>query len=79
MIIPLYQAEIAHPSIRGAVTGLQQFMLGIGALVASWTTYGCNRNFPASSSAQWRVSLGIQIFPAVVLAALIMLFPESPR
>lgn len=34
MIVPLYQAEIAHPSIRGRVTSLQQFMLGIGALVA---------------------------------------------
>lgn len=34
MIIPLYQAEIAHPSIRGRITGLQQFMLGIGAAVA---------------------------------------------
>ncbi|KAK4909036.1 hypothetical protein LTR49_022135 [Elasticomyces elasticus] len=79
MIIPLYQAEIAHPSIRGSVTALQQFMLGIGALVASWTTYGCNRNFPDDSSRQWRVSLGIQIVPAGVLAMLIMLFPESPR
>lgn len=35
MIVPLYQAEIAHPSIRGRITGLQQFMLGIGATVAS--------------------------------------------
>jgi MFS family permease len=34
MIIPLYQAEIAHPLIRGRITGLQQFMLAIGALVA---------------------------------------------
>jgi MFS family permease len=34
MIIPLYQAEIAHPSIRGRITGLQQFMLAIGATVA---------------------------------------------
>lgn len=34
MIIPLYQAEIAHPQIRGRITGLQQFMLGIGAAVA---------------------------------------------
>ncbi|KAJ9149235.1 Major facilitator superfamily domain, general substrate transporter [Pleurostoma richardsiae] len=30
MIIPLYQAELAHPEIRGFITGLQQFMLGIG-------------------------------------------------
>lgn len=35
MIVPMYQAEISHPSIRGRVTGLQQFMLGIGAVVAS--------------------------------------------
>lgn len=29
-LAPLYQAEIAHPSIRGRLTTLQQFMLGIG-------------------------------------------------
>lgn len=40
MIIPLYQAEISHPSIRGRVTSLQQLMLGIGALVA------CESRFP---------------------------------
>ncbi|KAF9870734.1 hypothetical protein CkaCkLH20_11836 [Colletotrichum karsti] len=31
MIVPLYQAELAHPSIRGTVTALQQLMIGIGA------------------------------------------------
>ena len=40
MIVPLYQAELAHPSIRGRVTALQQFMLGIGALAAAWISYG---------------------------------------
>ncbi|KAF2764372.1 MFS putative major facilitator superfamily transporter [Teratosphaeria nubilosa] len=79
MIIPLYQAELAHPDIRGRVTALQQFMLGIGALVASWVAYGCYTNFPASTSKQWRISLGIQLIPAGFLAALILLFPESPR
>lgn len=79
MIIPLYQAEIAHPSIRGMVTALQQFMLGIGALVASWTTFGTNKNFADDSDLQWRLALGIQNVPAVILACLIMFFPESPR
>ncbi|KAJ2985955.1 hypothetical protein NUW58_g5262 [Xylaria curta] len=69
--------EISHPSIRGRVTSLQQFMLGIGALIAGWTTYGCYTNL--KNDAQWRVPLAIQIVPAVVLAALILLFPESPR
>ena len=79
MIIPPYQAEISHPDIRGRVTALQQFMLGIGALVASWVTYGCNRDIPVSNSGQWRISLGIQMIPAGILALLILLFPESPR
>ncbi|KAL9535821.1 MFS-type transporter [Sphaerulina musiva] len=79
MIVPLYQAELAHPSIRGRVTALQQFMLGIGALVASWVSYATYTYIPASSSQQWRISLGIQVIPAGFLAALIMLFPESPR
>ena len=46
MIIPLYQAEIAHPSIRGRITGLQQFMLAIGATVAGRCLFSY-RNIPA--------------------------------
>ena len=76
MIVPLYQAELAHPSIRGRVTALQQFMLGVGALCAAWISYGTLLGFADSNAAQWRVSLGLQIIPAAVLGALIMLFPE---
>lgn len=79
MIVPLYQAELAHPSIRGRITALQQFMLGVGALCASWISYGTFIGFPTSSTKQWRIPLGIQIVPAVVLGSLILLFPESPR
>ncbi|KAI8633981.1 MFS sugar transporter-like protein [Xylariaceae sp. FL1651] len=70
-------SEISHPSIRGRITSLQQFMLGIGALLAGWITYGCYTNL--KNDGQWRIPLGIQIIPAAVLAALILLFPESPR
>ena len=79
MIIPLYQAELAHPSIRGRITALQQFMLGVGSLAAAWISYGTYVGFAPDNNAQWRTSLGIQVLPAVVLAALILLFPESPR
>ncbi|KAK2752808.1 hypothetical protein FQN55_005940 [Onygenales sp. PD_40] len=79
MIVPLYQAELCHPSIRGRVTALQQFMLGVGALCASWISYGTYVGFSHTDDAQWRVSLGLQVVPAVILGALIMLFPESPR
>lgn len=77
MIVPLYQAELAHPDIRGLVTGLQQFMLGIGGVCGSWISYGTYVSF--TDNRQWRIPLGIQIVPAALLAGLILLFPESPR
>ncbi|OSC96354.1 general substrate transporter [Trametes coccinea BRFM310] len=77
MLAPLYQAEIAHPSIRGRLTTLQQFMLGIGALIASFIGYGCFHGL--TGQAQWRVPLAIQLLPAVPLAFFILLLPESPR
>ncbi|KAF5023732.1 hypothetical protein F66182_4206 [Fusarium sp. NRRL 66182] len=79
MIVPVYQGELCHPDIRGRVTALQQFMLGIGALVATAIGYGTYTNLPDSDSGQWRIPLGIQNLPAVILAALILFFPESPR
>ena len=57
MLAPLYQAEIAHPSIRGRLTTLQQFMLGIGALIASFIGYGCYHGL--TGQAQWRIPLGM--------------------
>ncbi|KAF9074207.1 general substrate transporter [Rhodocollybia butyracea] len=77
-LAPLYQAEIAHPSIRGRLTTLQQFMLGIGAFAASWITFGSSAGLK-HSQAEWRLPLGIQIIPAVPLFAFILLLPESPR
>ncbi|KAF1912763.1 general substrate transporter [Ampelomyces quisqualis] len=79
MIIPVYQGELAHPDIRGRITALQQFMLGVGALAAAWISYGTNIGFANNNNGQWRTSLGIQVIPAVFLGALILMFPESPR
>ncbi|OOG01099.1 hypothetical protein ASPCADRAFT_37596 [Aspergillus carbonarius ITEM 5010] len=79
MVIPLYQAEICHPNIRGRVTALQQFMLGVGSLCAAWISYGTYIGFDNTNDAQWQLPLGLQIAPAVFLGFLIMLFPESPR
>lgn len=77
MIVPLYQAELAHPSIRGRITALQQFMLGIGALIASWAGYGTFIHL--EDDAQWRIPLALQNVPAIVLGTCIFFMPESPR
>ncbi|TFK46300.1 general substrate transporter [Heliocybe sulcata] len=72
MLAPLYQSEIAHPSIRGSLTTLQQFMLGIGSFVASFIGYGLYHG--TTGPVQWRVPLA-----ALPLALFILLLPESPR
>ncbi|KAJ6620013.1 general substrate transporter [Mycena sp. CBHHK59/15] len=76
MVVPLYQSEIAPPAIRGFLTGLTQFMISIGFLVANWVGYGCQfiRN-----DAQWRAPLGVQIFPAALLFLGMFILPFSPR
>ncbi|KAJ7221796.1 hypothetical protein B0H12DRAFT_1151699 [Mycena haematopus] len=81
-LAPLYQAEIAHPSIRGRLTTLQQvsfaLSLEIPTFVASWVTYGCSAGLTGHPS-EWRVPLGIQIIPALPLISFMLLLPESPR
>lgn len=65
MLVPLYQSEISQPSIRGSLITLQQFMLGIGAIIATWVGYGCVKNHYAGKDLHWtdRLSLSAKIRP----------------
>ena len=77
MIIPIFQAEISHRSIRGRITCLQQLFNAIGQIFASWIGYGCFVTWNGTSdSREWRVPLAIQIIPALFLGSMIYLFPE---
>lgn len=78
LVAPLYQSEIAHPSRRGSLTTLVQLFLGLGALLASFVVYGCTKNHPGTVL-EWRLPLALQIVPAIPLATLIFVLPESPR
>ena len=40
MVIPLYQAEIAPPELRGSLVSLQQLSITIGTSIAFWLDYG---------------------------------------
>lgn len=41
-IIPMYAGEMAEASSRGMMSGLLQWMLSWGYLVAQWLGYGCS-------------------------------------
>ncbi|GFZ51180.1 hypothetical protein JCM24511_08938 [Saitozyma sp. JCM 24511] len=76
MIVPMYQAEISPPHARGLLSGMTQWMISWGFFIANWIGYGCGY---LKSTAQFRLPLGIQIVPAVLLLFGMFLLPYSPR
>jgi MFS family permease len=54
--IPMYASEISMPKWRGALSGLLQWFLSWGFLVAQWLGYGCSfvgTEFSCMSRAYW--------------------------
>ncbi|RCH87459.1 hypothetical protein CU098_007371 [Rhizopus stolonifer] len=78
MLVPMYIAEIAPRKLRGRLGTLWQFLIVLGIMVSYWIDYGCLKHIPASD-AQWRVPLGIQLIPGLVLALGMPFLPESLR
>jgi sugar porter (SP) family MFS transporter len=76
MAVPLYLSELAPKEIRGRLISLQQLMITIGIMVAFWVGAGTNY---LTTDASWRIPLGIQIAPAVVLGIGAIFLPFSPR
>ena len=76
MLCPLFIGEIASPETRGALVALEQLSIVLGVVLGFWVGFS-TRSLPGAVS--WRLPLGIQVFPGVVLACGSMLLPESPR
>ena len=36
MIVPMYNAEVAPPEVRGALVGLQQLAITTGIMISFW-------------------------------------------
>lgn len=78
MSVPLYNTECSHPKHRGFVVGFTQQMIGFGYLLASWLGYG-TLHCKDTSQIQWRVPIGMQLVPSVLLFVGMFFLPESPR
>ncbi|KAJ5643854.1 uncharacterized protein N7484_006361 [Penicillium longicatenatum] len=72
----LQGSEVAPPRIRGMLASMQQWMIGLGIMVAQWVGYGCSRY---SGDFAWRFPLSLQTAPAIILTCGIWFLPESPR
>jgi sugar porter (SP) family MFS transporter len=82
MIVPMYNAEIAPPEVRGALVGLQQLSITLGIMISFWIDYGTNfiggTGITQKESA-WLLPLCLQLVPAVLLGAGMLFMPFSPR
>ncbi|KAK7057875.1 MFS domain-containing protein [Favolaschia claudopus] len=77
MLSPLYISEISPPEVRGSLIALEQFSIVLGVVVGFWIGFFTRH---ISGSLSWRLPLGIQTIPGVLLAlGAIFLLPASPR
>ncbi len=72
---PLYISEISPPKHRGLLTGLFQFNIVFGILVA----YLSNALLANLGEDAWRWMLGVEAVPALLYTVLCVGIPESPR
>jgi MFS transporter, SP family, galactose:H+ symporter len=70
---PLYLAEVAPESIRGAMVSLYQLMITIGIFVAFLS------DLAFSYSGNWRWMLGVIAIPGALFLMGVSVLPESPR
>jgi MFS family permease len=76
-IFPVYASEVAPPSIRGALGGLQMLMIECAIFIATAAGYGFGKHF--TNDAQWRGPLAVQAIPLIIVLPLTFILPESPR
>ena len=72
---PLYISEIAPPSRRGLLTGMFQFNIVFGILMA----FLSNALLAGVGENAWRWMLGVAAFPSAAYVLCCLLIPESPR
>jgi len=75
VVAPMYISEIAPPKQRGRLTGMFQFNIVFGILVA----FVSNTLLAGIGEHAWRWMLGVAAFPSLLYALFCFTLPESPR
>ncbi|MBI3927637.1 MAG: sugar porter family MFS transporter [Armatimonadetes bacterium] len=80
-VAPLYLAEVAPQSLRGALVSMYQLMITIGILVAflSDTYFGGYAVIGGVTGGHWRWMLGVLVVPALLMLFAVSTLPRSPR
>lgn len=76
LIAPVYTAEVAPASSRGALTCFPEIFINVGILLGYISNYALS-GVPAHLN--WRIMLGLGIVPPIFLGICVLAMPESPR
>ena len=77
VLAPVYMAEIAPPTWRGAMVGMFQFNITVGILVAYLSNYLID--LQQLGAAEWRWKFAVAFLPGLLLLILLFTIPQSPR
>lgn len=75
--VPMFQSECSPREIRGAVVASYQLLITLGILISNCVNYGVRSI--ESSSASWRIVVGLGIAFSLPLGIGVLFVPESPR
>ncbi len=73
---PIFIAEISPAARRGRLTGMFQFNIVFGLLIATISNFIIKEFISVDS---WRWMLGVEAIPALIYSAMCFTLPESPR
>ncbi|KAF7558715.1 hypothetical protein G7046_g5436 [Stylonectria norvegica] len=76
VLVPLYLSEMAPKWIRGTLVCAYQLSITIGLLTASIVNILTSKLKNASA---YQIPLGLQLLPALILTAGLLVLPETPR
>lgn len=76
--MPPYYSEVAPPTSRGLLTGMQGIMVNVGYVVVLFIGFGCFFA-PDTNTFGWRFPVAFGCFFCLLLLGASFLIPESPR
>ncbi|TGO32614.1 hypothetical protein BHYA_0302g00120 [Botrytis hyacinthi] len=76
VLVPMYMAETSPVPVRGAVISCYQLFITIGIFTADCINYGTETY---SSTASYRIPMGVGFIWAIILGVGILFLPETPR
>jgi len=76
---PLFISEISPADRRGRLTGMFQFNIVLGLLIATISNAIILKVMGGGSETAWRWMLGIEAIPALIYSFMCFTLPESPR